>query len=317
MKRILLFIFLASQIINGQSKIQHEPERLFMDLFPGDSVSRFVKKNRIEKITFLRDTILSSSIEFDRNGNSIVEIGMENNYVRTTLRKYDNLNREIETKYFNTDGSFRYGYYYKFIDGSEIMYKLEDSLLYRKSAFIAPENIKLYSEYNKDGNLILKNVNVYDDDMRYLLTNRFQNDRLYVQFRYEYLDNKKYVTKIQFDENGTKVSERRLLDEEKFPDDKKLIYYTEDEQTIFRIDKFDENENLLKMELFNENQLIRTKTNSYNSKGQITNIVEENFQREEKIEYTFRYNELDQLKSIKKATNGIAEIFYYDYIMAE
>src|SRR5690606_34664641 len=234
MKRTLFLIFFASQIISGQSKIQHEPERLFTDLIAGESISQFVKDNRIKKITFLRDTVLSSSIEFDGNGNRIVEIGMENSYVKKTLRKYDNLNREIETRYFNTDGSLRYGYYYKFKDGSEIMFKLKDSLLYRKSAFISPENIRLYSEYNEDGILILKNVYTYDDDMNYLLTSRFQNDRLYVQYRYEYLDNKKYVTKIQYDDNGSKVSESRRLDEEEFPDDKKLIYYTEDGETIFR-----------------------------------------------------------------------------------
>jgi len=317
MKRILLFIFLVSQIINGQSKIQHEPEKLFVDLFPGESLSKFIKENKIEKIAFLRDTVLSSSIEFDSNGNRIVETGMENNIIRKTLRKYDTLNREIETKHHSTDGSFNYGYYYKFRDGSKITYKLKDSLLFRKSAFIEPENIKLFSEFNEDGDLRKKNIYTFDNDMNYLLESRFQNDRLYVQYRYEYIDHKKYITKIQYDQNGTKMTEKRHLDEENFPGEDKLVYYTEDEETIFRIDKFDEKDNLIKMEIFTDNHLTRTKTNSYSHQGRLEKIVEENFQREEKIEYIFLYNELDQLKAVTKTTNGIAEIFHYNYIMAE
>lgn len=111
MDRILILIIFASQIAFGKSKIQHEPERLFNKLDLGKSTTEFIKEHKIEKLIFLRDTLLSSSIEFDRNGNSVCEIGMENNAVRKSLRKYDNQNCEIETKYFNSDNSFRYGYY--------------------------------------------------------------------------------------------------------------------------------------------------------------------------------------------------------------
>jgi len=316
MNRILILIIFASQIAFGQSKIQHEPERLFNKLELGKSTAEFIKEHKIEKITFLRDTILSSSIEFDRNGNSVCEIGMENNSVRKSLRKYDKQNREIETKYFNSDGSFRYGYYYIFEDGVGIMYKLKDSLLFRKSGIIKPENIRIYSEYDEDGNLILKNIYTHDDDMKYLLETRFQNNRLYVQYRYEYLDNKKYVTKIQYDDNGTKVSEKRHLDEEEFPSEKKLNHYRDEDESIFRIDSFDNNENLVKMELFdNDNKLYRLEINNYNSKNQLIKVIKENFQRDIKTEYIYNYDNQNRIERIDKITNGIKEIFRYEYKM--
>jgi hypothetical protein len=314
MNRILIFILFASQIAFGQSKIQHEPERLFNKLDLGKSTTEFIKEHKIEKITFLRDTILSSSIDFDKNGNSICEVGMENNSVRKSLRKYDEQNREIETKYFNSDDSFRYGYYYKFENGVRLMYKLKDSLLFRKTAFIKPENIRLYSEYDEDGNLILKNIYTHDDDMKYLLETRFQNNRLYVQYRYEYLDNKKYVTKIQYDDNGTKVSEKIHLDEEKLSSKNKLNHYRDEDESIFRIDSFDNNENLVKMELFNnDNKLYRLEINNYNSNGQLIKVIKENFKRDKKTEYIYIYDNQNRIERIDKRTNGIKEMFRYEF----
>ncbi len=314
MNRILILILFASQIAFGQSKIQHEPERLFNKLDLGKSTAEFIKEHKIEKITFLRDTLLSSSIEFDQNGNSVCEIGMENNAVRKTLRKFDNQNREIETKHFNSDDSFRYGYYYKFEDGFRVMYKLKDSLLFRKSGIIKPENIRIYSEYDEDGNLILKNIYTHDNDMKYLLETRFQNNRLYVQYRYEYFDNKKYVTKIQYDRNGTKVSEKRHLDVQEYPTQNKLNHYREENESVFRVDSFDKNENLIKMELFdNDNKLYRLEINNYNSKGQLTKVIKENLKRDLKTEYRYFYNKQKLIETIEKETNGNKEIFSYEY----
>jgi len=312
MNRILTFILFASQIAFGQSKIQHEPERLFYKLDLGKSTSEYIKELKIEKITFLRDTKLSSSIEFDRNGNSVCEIGMENNEIRKSLRKYDKQNREIETKYFNLNDSLDYGYYYKFKDGFQIMYKLEDSLLFRKSGIIKPENIEIYSEYDEFGNIIIKYITTHDDDMKYLLETRLQNNRLYVQYRYEYLDNKEYVTKIQYDDNGTKVSENRHLDKKELKN--KLYYYREEGESVFRVDSLDKNKNLVKMELFdNDNKLYRIEINNYNSKGQLTTVKEENIKRDLKTEYIYNYDNQNRIEKIDKTTNGIKEIFRYEY----
>ena len=314
MNRILILIIFASQIAFGQSTIQHEPERLFNKLDLGKSTAEFIKEHKIKKITFLRDTLLSSSIEFDRNGNSVCEIGMENNSVRKSTYKWDEENRLIETKHYSPDNSFRYGYYYKFENDAKITYKLKDSLLIEKSYFIKPENIRIYSKYNEKGNLISKSIYTHNNEMKYLLETRFQNNRLYVQYRYEYFDNKKYVTKIQYNENGTKVSEKRHLDEEEFANENKLYHYREEDESIFRIDSLDNNKNLVKMELFdNDNKLYRLEINNYNSKGQLTKVIEENLKRDKKTEYIYNYDNQNRIESIDKTTNGIKEIFRYEY----
>jgi len=314
MNRIIILLLFTFQFTLGQSKIQHEPERLFNQLELGMSRKEYIKKNNIKKISFLRNSALSSSLEFDENGNTIIQIGMENDYVRKSIHKFDNKNREIESKHFNPDGTFRYGYYYKFQDGLRLMYKLEDSLLYRKSTYFEPENIRIYSEYNKDGTLKLKNIYVFDSKNRYLLETRFNKDAIRIQYRYEYIGNKKYVTKIQYDENGTKISERRHLDEEKLPNELKLKYYREDNESLFRIDFFDKKDNLIKIELYdNDNQLYHTETKEYDSQGKVKKVIKENFQRPEKIEYIYIYDKQNRIKTIKKITNRNTEKFEYQY----
>jgi hypothetical protein len=312
MNRILIFILFASQIAFGQSKILHEPERLFNKLNLDKSTTEFIKEHKIEKITFLRDNLLSSSIEFDRNGNSVCEIGMENNAVRKSLRKYNKQNREIETKYFSTDGSFRYGYYYEYKNGAQLMYKIGDSLLFRKRTSLKDENISTYSEYDKNGKIILKNVYVKDKDMNWLLETRFRNDKITVQYHFEYLNGKKYVTQVNFDEKGTKTGEIRRLREIKTKN--KIEHYAINKERIFKIENFNKNGSLVKMELFdNDNKLYRLEINNYNSKGQLTKVIKENLQRVIKTEYIYNYDNQNRIERIDKITNGIKEIFRYKY----
>ena len=243
-KLSILFLFSFS-LTFGQRQIQHEPERIFNTLNEGKTTIEYAKEKNLKKITFLRDKVLSSSIEFDKNGNFIKTVGMENNSVRHSTYKWDVLNRMIEKKHFSPDGSFRYGYYYRYDNGAELMYKIKDSILYTKETFIKGENIGTHSQYDSIGQITSKKVYVKDSEMRWLSSSRFQNDQIYVQYRYEYLDNKKYVTKIQFDHNGTKYSEKRHLDEVKL--DGKLEHYTDD-GWLFRVDHFDESDNLLKID---------------------------------------------------------------------
>ena len=310
MKRLLLILLFIPHLIFGQSKTQHEPEQIYYQL---NSVNDKAKdKHVLKKISFYRDTILSSSIEFDTNGNSIRRIGMENNSVRETLNKYDNQNREIETKYFTPNGEFDYGYYYKYDNGAKLVYKLEDSFLFRKWTFIKGENITVYSEYNESGEVIYKTITVKDNNQKYLLESRFHENNIYSEYRYEYIENKKFVTRIQFDENGTKVSEERKLDEIKFQN--KLEHYTEENERLFRVDYFDDNEKLIKMELFDENgHLTRLETSNYNRRGLLKERIEESFERNEKVIYVYEYNRQNRIKKVIKNTNGEKEIFRFEY----
>jgi hypothetical protein len=67
MNRILILIIFASQIAFGQSKIQHEPERLFNKLDLGKSTAEFIKEHKIEKIIFLRNTFQIKKYEKIKN----------------------------------------------------------------------------------------------------------------------------------------------------------------------------------------------------------------------------------------------------------
>lgn len=312
MNRLILLIIFIPHFIYGQSKIQHEPERLLNKVLNEKYLSEFAKENKLQRISFFRDSLLSSSIEFDKNGNSIREIGMENDYVRETIRKFDKQDREIETKYFTPKGEYSYGYYYKYENGAHLMYKLEDSLLFRKRTSLKGENISTYSEYDKNGEIVSKNVYVKDNDMKWLLETRFQNDRIYVQYRYEYLDNKKYVTKVQFDRNGTKVTEKRYLDEIK--NHNKIEHYTSDDERLFTVDTFDKNDNLIKMELFDENgNITLTEISKYNSKGQLTKQTKVNSERDQKTVYVYEYDKLGKIELVTKEFNGETEYFRYKY----
>lgn len=312
MNRLLIISFFISQITFGQGRIQHEPERIFNKLIVGQATTEFAKEKKLKKIIFYRDTVLSSSVEFDKNGNYITTIGLENNAVRKSTYKWDEQNRMVENKNYSLDGSFRYGYYYRYENGAQLMYKIEDSLLFRKEIFLKGENISSYSEYDSTGKIILKNVYVKDKDMNWLLETRFQDDRISVQYRYEYLGNKKYVTKVQFDKNGTKISEKRHLDEIKT--DNKLEHYTEDDERLFRIDIFDKNDNLINMELLdNDGNTTRTETSEYNSNEQLIKLINVDLRRDQKTTYTYKYDKLDRIELVKKEFNGETEIFRYEY----
>lgn len=298
MYRLLIISIFLSQVAFAQSKIQHEPERIYNKLIDGQATTEYAKGKRLKKVNFYRDTVLSSSIEFDRNGNFITTVGKENDAVRKSTYRWDEQNRMVEKKHFSTDGSFRYGYYYKYEDGAQLMYKIQDSLLFRKRTSIKDENISTYSEYDENGKIILKNIYVKDDDMKWLLETRFQNDRIYVQYRFEYLGNKKYVTKVQFDKNGTKISEKRYLDE--IESDNRLEHYTDDER-LFRIDSFDNKGNLIEMKLLdNDGNPTRIETSNYNLEGQLKKLIKENLSREQKTVYTYEYDNSDRIELVKK-----------------
>lgn len=316
MKNLVVFtcLFFVSYIICGQSKIQHEPEKLFRGLYLENNLSDFIKKHQIQKVLFLRDTILSSSEEFDKNGNSIVHIGLENDFVAKTLNKYDDKNNLIEIKHYNADDSFRYGYYYGFKEGVKQMYKIEDSLLFRRSIHFLPENIKIFSEYNSDGSLKLKNIYVFDDENKYLLETRYNGNIINVQFLFEYIDNKKYTTKIQYDKEGVKFSENRYLDEEILPNDKKIYYYNEKGKLI-RINYYDDENRIVKIEFYNYNGHLYQIEKREFTNNQIKNIIKEHFDKQETIKYIYFYDENNLLKTVKKISNDILETFTYKYIL--
>lgn len=315
MRRFLIFMILTYQFVLGQSKIQHEPERLFNGIDLGITLSDFVQKYDIHKIEFLRDTVLSSSRSFDKKGNNIEHIGFENSSVYRTTNTFNKENQLIEIKHYYPDESFNYGYYYKHEEGLRSTYIIEDSLLFRKAAHFIPENIRIYSQYRKDGTLQLKNVYVYDDQDRYLLETRFSDKTIEVQYRYEYVNDKKYVTKVDFNSNGEKTREKRHLDEEKVLNGTKINKYRESTETISRVEFLNSENKLVKMELYdNDHSLYRVESREYDSNDLLKKKVKEDLIRKEKIEYTYFYDDQNRIKRIEKTSEGNFENFEYRYI---
>ncbi|WP_421808768.1 hypothetical protein [Flagellimonas sp.] len=311
MYKLSIISLFSMQFTFGQSQIQHEPERIFNSLKKGIATTEYAKEKKLKKITFYRDTTLSSLMEFDENGNFIRTVEMENNYVRHSTYKWDEQNRMIEKKHFSPDGTFSYGYYYLYENGANLMFKLKDSVLFEKNTFLKGENISIYSRYDSIGKVTTKSVSVKDDDMKWLMETRFQDNQIYLQYRYEYIDNKKYITKIQFDNNGTKFSENRHLDEVKLKG--KLEHYTDD-GWLFRVDNFDENDNLIKMELFEEDgQMTRKECSKYDSNGKLVKQTKNFLKRDYKIVYTFKYDEMNRIRKVIKKLDGNKEIFRYAY----
>ncbi|MDA9312983.1 hypothetical protein N9Q47_05260 [Vicingaceae bacterium] len=283
--------FLTSITLNGQSLIQHEPERIYSSTLPEDYSKVDIQKQGIKEIIFFRDSTLSSSIEYDQLGNRIKSFGMENNSVRMTLTKYDSLNREIERKHFDTAGLYNHGYYFLYTNGIKGMYKINDSLLLQENSFNEDKTIEIATRYNDNGDISFEHITHYDNKGNFIYESRFNGNRKNVDYKYEWDGNKKFITKIQYDKKGDVSEEYRYLDEEVFPNENKVSHYTTDEQYIFRVDSLDSKERLVKMILMNEESIIsRIEENNYNSNGQFINISKRDLIREKQVDYSYEYD---------------------------
>lgn len=117
-KTLIILLVFCFNFSNGQN-IQHEPEKLLRYSLVYENMPSFATENNIMKVICFRDTLISSSITFDRKGNVTETVGNENNSVQKTEIKFDSLNREIETKHYKPDGTFSYGYYYEYFGNTK------------------------------------------------------------------------------------------------------------------------------------------------------------------------------------------------------
>jgi len=310
--KLSLILVLISFASYSQSNIQHEPERIFEKLVEKRTKKEFISNYGIKKVSFYRDTILSSSIEYDREGNLFETIGMENKSVRKTVYKWDDKNRLIEKKHFNSDGSFRYGYYYLYRNGSKFEYEIKDSLLFEKTSFLKEEKVDTYIRFDKDGTVSSKFITIYDNEMRYLMTSRYNKDNIYAQHRYEYLNNKKFITRIKFDSNGTKINEKRYLTE--IRTENGLEHYAGDTEHLFRVDTYNENGDMSEMIILDKlGDTNNIHSYYYDSKGRLSELIKENFMRDTKTVYTYHYDLEGKIELVIKDYNGVIEVFRYRY----
>jgi len=303
--------------------IQHEPERIYSVNLPEDYSKADIQKLGIKEIHFLRDSMLSSSIEYDNLGNRVKNVGMENNSVRMTLIKYDSLGREAERKHFDTSGLYDHGYYFVYKNEVKKMYKINDSLLLQESSINKDKTIETVTRYNDNGEISFEHITHFDADRDFLYESRFNGSRKYVDYKYERLGNKKFISKIQYDKKGDVSSEYRYLDEESIPSENKVLHYTEDEQYVFRVDSLDSNGKLIKMTLMNEDGIIsRIEESQYNSTGRFIRVSKKDLIREIKINYTYQYDSNGRLAQVVKSTEKynleptetLQETFNYNYV---
>lgn len=310
----LLIIFLLFPLASfGQRNIQHEPQRVFHKLLK-INLGEFNKNHDLKKVVFRRDTIFSSSYELDENGNILRSIGSENEFIKEAIYKYDSLNRTIESKHYKPDNTFSYGYYYKYVNGTQLKYKLIDSILLSKSTFLKGENISIYSKYNEKGENTSKNISVYDDNRNILHELRFHGRKLHMEYRYEYLGNEKYVTSIYFDKKGVKVKEERILDKINIPEKNISKHHTKEGDYFFRTDSFDTKGNLIKMVLIDKSgNPYKIESSYYNSAGQLIKDVEKDYEKDRNVIYNYEYDESGKVITVVKESGKIEEIFRYEY----
>lgn len=317
MTKYITLILFYSQLCFGQSFIQYEPEREFYSTIHrssnsfGTPTTEFAAKHGIKSIAFLRDTVISSVISFDKSGNYLSEIGFENKMVKESVYKWDSKNQITEQRHFKPDGTFYYGYYYSYINGVENKFDIEDSTLVSRNIFLQDENIEIYSTYKETGEIAGKSIVVRDKDLNYLMETRFQNERLYVQYLWDYIEDSVFVSKIQYDQNGSKYYEKKHLDE--INNENTILHYT-DEGRLFRKDSLINTNQILYFEIYRENgELSRKVEYSYNKTGGITSRIETNYENNSIKKYTVEYDELDRPIKIEKDHNGIIEEFNYVY----
>lgn len=314
---IILLLFCFNYCF-GQ-EIQHEPEKLLRYSLVYENMPSFAKENNILKVNCNRGNALSSSITFDRNGNIIETLGNENSSVRKTIVEFDNLNREIERRHYKPDGTFQYGYYYEYFGNTELTYILEDSSLLSRYTSLDIEKTSIYTRLDSLGNISFKTIIVHDNDNQSKLELRFNNYNLNTKYHYEYVENEKFVTKSQYNENGEKYFEKRYLSEKSFPNKNIIKHYTVEDERHFRTDKFDSNNNLIKMELFPIKESFSNIENivkqyKYKNETILTEIKINDLKRDTDTNYKFVYNEKYLLEKIIIDRNGAIEVFNYEYV---
>lgn len=312
MDKLLVFGFTFLGYATLSAQIQNEPQRVFNVLLGETSLADYAREHNLKKISYYRGDEFSSSNTFDKRGNSILYVTTENKAVKRSESKWDDQNRIVETKIYTPEGTFSSGNYYRYLNGAVLRYGIEDSLLQSKSYDLEPENISVWMSYNKEGKIKSRWITVKDALGNYLIENRFEEDRLRTQFRFEYVDGKKYNTRITYNDNGTKISESRWLRWEKSKDRK--VFFSEKSKNIFRIDSLNKQGKVFRMIVYdNDNKLYKEEFIEYNNNGQKAKVLKNFYLRPKTELYTYIYDEEGKLEVVTKDINGETEVFKYLY----
>lgn len=306
----------AFQYSVSQSQIQNEPEKLFT--LPSNVINNreFVVKYSIEKILFLRDTILSASREFDRRGNEISSLMMDNDEARKTISKFDYDNNMVEIRFYKPNDSLSYGYYFTKINDTVSSYDITDSIVKQKIIRSKDGASNTFLQYRNNGDLYIHMTINYDEQERIILESNYDNkNRLDYQYRYERIDGDTYVSKVNYDKLGNEKTVERYLDERMSMDGTQLIRYRKHDQGISEIVLFKDEDVPIKIEKFdNDDKLYYTEILKYDKQNRLLTRIAEDLIVKKQVVYEYIYDKRGFLKSIYITTGNTTEKFIYRYI---
>ncbi len=205
---ILIILFFVSYVAFGQS-IQNEPEKLFKEFFTLDNET--ISKYGIKTISFYCDSLLSSKLEFDKNGNLVMDLSNDNSFVKKAVYYYDSLNRILKIEYFNPKDEFNYGYYYVYEGFSAIEYEIGNDEPRNRIITLKDEGIIIYSDYNEGNKWSINSVTFKNPNGSYDRELRYNSSGLYCELKYYYDTSGKKGETVNIDyHNGLKMSEKSI-----------------------------------------------------------------------------------------------------------
>ena len=314
MKRnVLLIILLVLSNYMFSQDIQHEPERQFVrHLNSNNKIHRYIKEHKIKKIEFYRDQVLSSSLEFNQNGNTTKETKTENKSIGETYNKYNKHNKLIETKHFTPEGMFNYGSYYIYKKDTTFIYNIKDSLLSVKNISLEKGSKSLSTVYNGT-EIIRKTLWKIENPYRKPIES-WSNNGLYKtnDHIYEKVDNSVYITNIEYDSLGIEVARSKSLLKKHIPSKNSVEYYYFGDNTPSSIEFFDDKKNRIKVIEYNykgkekNQQLFK-----YHKNNLVKFNQKVNSQNNQISTYKYKFDKNGFLKRVIKKANNKKEIFNY------
>ncbi len=325
MNRLLIIIFFAFNFSFGQS-IQHEPRKLFVATLNVPQNTRnmniaftyFAQNNNIKRLLCYRNGLISSDINFDKNGNVISKIENDNTIINKSEYQYDEKGRVIKTSHYSPNGNFKYGYEYEYLEDSKLTFENPGRILKNKDIFIKDKNQKISIDYGNDKEIVSKEIEIFNTNGELKQKQEFSNDRLNREFIYYLKEREKYEDKIFYPENREKIVEtKKILDKDVIDKNGNIIInYSGD----FKVSehKYNSANRLISSDFYStKNGLWKNETYEYENDTILVNKSENHVLQGKIKSYQFIYNNVEFLEKVIKIDGTEKEIFEYKYQLNE
>ena len=310
MKKYFVLLILISNFCFGQSESRKnftisinvpDSERNSISAF-----KKFTTDKNIKQIRFFEENELVTNLSFDKNGNILEEMDKFNKVISNTKFEFDKHNRLTKISFYKPTGEFKYGYEYKFNGQYKTKFKIGDSIPINRTIELKDENMTIYSDFNENKEWELQSVIFKNDENSYDREIRYNDDGLYLEFKYFYNPKEKIggTKKINY-QNGIKISEEDYS-----------AYKTDNNGNIIENYSPKNLETISSFKFNDKNQIIETK---YYTKSEYFEYDENGFVKTKTIEdrngttiLTFFY-ENSLPKKIEKVNGKNKLTFKYEY----